>query len=191
MPTNRWYIWDGTKNCFMPTRRPLQDPEIAKAIQQLKIRVAEINDRQKLFEFRREALETEPDIWLPDELDLNMIRRNTDQWKPSEYPNDFIIIAEFNGKIIGFLHLSICYRLFDGGPSAWIEDLFVLKKFRGYKVGTKLVEFAREIAEKRGCKTIRLIVGLENMAGLSFYRKCGFKISKIGLATIKLNKFNK
>jgi ribosomal protein S18 acetylase RimI-like enzyme len=175
----------------MPTRRPLQDPEIAKAIQQLKIRVAEINDRQKLFEFRREALETEPDIWLPDELDLNMIRRNTDQWKPSEYPNDFIIIAEFNGKIIGFLHLSICYRLFDGGPSAWIEDLFVLKKFRGYKVGTKLVEFAREIAEKRGCKTIRLIVGLENMAGLSFYRKCGFKISKIGLATIKLNKFNK
>lgn len=188
MPIKCWYIWDGTKDCFVCTKRPPLDPELIKAMQRLKIRLAKINDRQKLFNFRREALETEPEIWLPDEINLNEIHKNIDKWEPSKYPSDFVIVAELNGKIIGYLHLLIHYRLFDGGPSAWIEDLFVLKNFRGYKVGTKLVEFAKEMARKKGCKTLRLIVGLKNLAGLSFYKQCGFKISKIGLATIKLKR---
>ncbi|MCS7364889.1 MAG: GNAT family N-acetyltransferase [archaeon GB-1867-035] len=186
MSTKRWYVWNGVKNRFVPAKRPPQDPKIAKAMQRLKIRLATTNDRQKLFNFRREAIETEPEIWLPDELDLNKIRKNINEWEPSEYPNNFIIVAELNGKIIGFLHLTICYRLFNGGPSAWVEDLFVLKNFRGYKVGTKLMEFAKEIAREKGCKTLKLIVGLENLAGLRFYRQCGFKTIKVGLATMKL-----
>ena len=186
MLTKCWYVWDGVDERFVRIRRPPQDSKLAKAIRRVKIRVAGMRDKQKLFEFRREALETEPEIWLPDELDLHKVRKNIKEWNLAEYPNDFIIIAELEGKIIGFLHLTICYRLFDGGPSAWVEDIFVLKNFRGYKVGTKLVRFAREIAKRRRCKTLRLIVGLENLAGLKFYRRCGFKISKIGLATMKL-----
>lgn len=111
---------------------------------------------------------------------------NINRWRPSEYPSDYMIIAEFNNKIICFLHLSICYKLFDGGPFAWVEDLFVLKDFRGYKIGTRLIEFAKKLAKERECRVLRLIVGLDNLAGLRFYKQCGFKISKIGLATIKL-----
>jgi len=185
--TEHWYVWDGREDCFVPAKRPPQDSKIVEALQHLKIRLATVNDRQELFDFRCEAFESEPEIWLPDEIDLNEIRKNVDEWEPSKYPNDFIIVAELNGEIIGFLHLTICYRLFNGGSSAWVEDLFVLKKFRGYKVGTKLMEFAKEIARKRGCKTLRLIVGLENLAGLRFYEHCGFRIIKVGLATMKLN----
>jgi len=47
------------------------------------------------------------------------------------------------------------------------------------------MEFAKEIAKKRGC-VLRLIVGLENLAGLMFYKQCGFNIVKVGLATLKL-----
>ncbi|RLE87781.1 MAG: hypothetical protein DRJ49_05965 [Thermoprotei archaeon] len=187
MPVELWYVWDGMKAQFVCTKRPPQDPELIKALQRLKIRLAEVDDREKLLEFRRIALETEPEIWLPDELDLNEIRRNVYGWDSSKYPNDYIIVAELDGRIIGYLHLSICYRLFDGGPSAWIKDVFVLKKYRGYKVGTRLIEFAKEIAKKRGCKILRLIVGLENLAGLVFYKQCGFNIIKVGLATLKLS----
>ncbi|RLE58258.1 MAG: hypothetical protein DRN53_08580 [Thermoprotei archaeon] len=61
-----------------------------------------------------------------------------------------MVVAELDERIIGYLHPSLCYRLFDGGSSAWIEDVFVLKKYRGYRVGTRLMEFAKEIAKKRG-----------------------------------------
>ncbi|MDJ0270126.1 MAG: GNAT family N-acetyltransferase [Aigarchaeota archaeon] len=181
-----WYVWDEEDERFVRTRRPPQDSKPAKAIRRAKIRVAGVKDRQKLFEFRREAIETEPEIWLPDELDLHEIRKNIKEWKTAAYSNNFIIVAELGEKIIGFLHLTIYYRLFNGGPSAWVEDIFVLKNFRGYKVGTRLVRFAREIAKRKGCKTLRLIVGLENLAGLRFYKQCGFKISRIGLAIMRL-----
>ena len=186
MSAGVWYIWDGAEERFVRGRRPPRDLKLVEAMQRLKIRLARVGDREKLLEFRREAFESEPDIWLPDELDLDEIRRNIDGWEPSRYPNDHIVVAELDGRIIGYLHLSICYRLFDGGPSAWVKDVFVLKKYRGYKVGTRLMESAKEIARRRGCKTLRLIVGLENLAGLGFYKHCGFNIVKVGLATLKL-----
>ena len=31
-----------------------------------------------------------------------------------------------------------------------------------------------------------LIVGLDNPAGMSFYRRCGFEITRIGWATLEL-----
>ena len=48
-------------------------------MRQLKIRLANVDDREKLLEFRRVAFETEPEIWLPDELDLDEIRKNIDK----------------------------------------------------------------------------------------------------------------
>jgi len=186
MSAGVWYAWDGEEERFVRAERPPRDPELVKAMRRLKIRLAKVDDRGKLLEFRRVALETEPEIWLPDELDLNKIRKNIDGWEPSKYPNDYMIVAELDGRIIGYLHLSICYRLFDGGPSAWVKDVFVLKKYRGYKVGTRLMDFAKEIARRKGCRTLRLIVGLENLAGLRFYKQCGFNIIKVGLATLKL-----
>ena|GEM_PF-1781863 len=186
MAAEPWYVWDGGKDRFVGTERPPRDPQLLEALKSLKIRVADASDRQRLLEFRREAFETEPEIWLPDELDLDEIRGNLERWDPSEYPNDFIIVAELDGKIVGMLLLTLCYKPFDGGPSAWIEDLFVLKGFRGYKVGTRLVEFAKALAMERGCRALRLIVGLDNLAGLSFYRQCGFEIMEIGLAALEL-----
>ncbi|MCR4405172.1 MAG: GNAT family N-acetyltransferase [Candidatus Acetothermia bacterium] len=102
-------------------------------------------------------------------------------------PNDFVIVAELDRKIIGLLLLIFYYRFDEACPSAWIENLFVLKAFRGYRVATRLVDLAKELAKRRGCKALSLIVGLRNLAGLRFYRQCGFKINKaVGLASQEL-----
>ena len=97
----------------MHAKSPPRDPEPVKTMQRLRIRLAEANDREKFLEFRRVALETEPEIWLPDELDLNEIRRNVYGWNSSEYQNDYIVVAELDERIIGYLHLSVIDHLME------------------------------------------------------------------------------
>ena len=193
MPTKLWYVWSDAKERFVRAKRSPQDARLAEALEeQLRIRLAGARDRRKLCEFHQAAFETEPEIWLPGEADLRKVHKGLNQWKPAEYPNDFVIVAELDGKIVGLLLLVMYYRFDNGCPSAWIENLFVLKDFRGYRIATRLVEFAKELAEHRGCKALGLIVGLRNLAALRFYEKCGFKINKhVGLASRDLKVVHK
>lgn len=188
MTPKLWHVWDDAKERFVRAKRPPRDAHLAEMLEkQLKIRVAAVQDRKRLLEFYRAAFETEPGIWPSGEADLRKVRKGLDQWRPADYPNDLVIIAELEGKIIGLLLLVVYYRFDNVSPSAWIENLFVLKAFRGYKVATRLVEFTKELAEQRGCKALSLIVGLRNPAGLRFYSHCGFNINKkVGLAAQEL-----
>lgn len=187
MATKLWYVWNDAKEHFVRTRRPPRDARLVEALKkQLKIRLADARDRQKLFEFQRECFETEPEIWLPGEANLRQVREGLKRWSPAEYPNEFVIVAELKRRIIGLLLLVVCYRFDDGRPSAWIENIFVLKDFRGYKVATRLIEFAKKLARRKGCERLSLIVGLRNLAALRFYKKCGFRIKEIGRASLEL-----
>lgn len=192
MVVKLWYVWSGAKGHFVRSKRPPRDAHLAAALQRLKIRLASTQDRRELFEFQRAAYETEPEIWLPGEANLDKVREGLNKWNPAEYPNTFVIVAELNGKIIGLLLLGVSYRFDNACPSAWIENLFVLKSFRGYGVATRLVKFAKELAQQRGCKGLSLIVGLRNLAGVRFYRRCGFQINKeVGLASYVLKPVQK
>lgn len=186
MAAKVWYLWDGVKECFVSSQRPPKNARLAAKLQRVRVRLAGSRDRQKLFEFQRESLETEPEIWV--NFDLQEVREGLERWEPSAYPNSFVIIAELDRKIIGLLLLVIYYRFDNGCPSADIEDLFVLKDFRGYKVATRLVEFASKLALQKGCEALGVSVGPRNLAALSFYRENGFEvqIKEVGLASLTL-----
>ncbi len=181
-----WYVWDGKRKRFVASERPPRDPQLVEALKGLVVRLADVKDRGKILEFHKEAIETEPEIWHPEEMDLKGFRRVLDRWDPAVYPNDFIFVADLEGKIIGVLQLSISYRILGGGPSAWVEDIFVLKRFRGYGVGSRLMGFAERLAEGKGCKSLNLLVDPNNLAGQCFYRHLGFEITETGWAILKL-----
>ena len=182
-----WYVWDGKEERFVAAERPPRDPQLAEALKGLVIRLADAGDRGKIFEFRKEAIETEPDIWHPEEMDLDGFRRILEGWDPAAYPNDFVLVADLDGKIIGVLQLGISYRILENGPSAWVEDIFVLKRFRGYGVGSRLMESAKRLAVEKGCRSLNLLVDPDNLAGRSFYRHLGFEITDTGWAILKLD----
>ena len=142
-------MWNDAKERFVRAKRPPKDARLAEALEkQLRIRLAGVQDRQKLFKFHREAYETEPEIWIEGELNFRGIRAGLGRWTPADYPNSFVVVAELNKKIVGLLLLVIYYRSVDGRPSAQVKDLFVLKSFRGYKVATRLLEFAKKLSRE-------------------------------------------
>lgn len=62
--------------------------------------------------------------------------------------------------------------------SAYIVLICLFPQYRKMKIGKKLIESAISYAKLRGMKTIKLEVGIDDIAALNLYQKFGFKIIK-------------
>ena len=87
--------------------------------------------------------------------------------------NHKIFVIEFREKIIGSVTVLIEHKLIHNfGKVAHIEDLVVDTRFRGHKLGQKLIEQAKEYAKEQNCYKILLDCKEELV---SYYNKCGFQ----------------
>ena len=59
------------------------------------------------------------------------------------------------------------------GKSLYLDDIVVTEKYRGNKIGTKLLEKVVEFGKKNNCKRIRCEVLDWNEDAIEFYRKYG------------------
>jgi len=90
-------------------------------------------------------------------------------------PATGIILAESDGQIIGFLDFTFRITLFYRGRAMIIEDLIIDEKYRRRGIGTKLVRFAEEIAEKNGCYAIELNSDLYRKETHHFWEAIGYE----------------
>lgn len=83
-------------------------------------------------------------------------------------------IFECDGEPAGYAIVSMKFETEVGGMAAWIEELFVEDKFRGYGIGHKFFEFIAE--EMKGkISRLRLEVGDENDGAKRLYENLGFE----------------
>lgn len=80
-----------------------------------------------------------------------------------------------------FNYLVVSSQLFDTGYTPYLEEddfyisvIVVDSKYRNRGIGTKLLNYAAQIARDRGCKQIVLEVDRNNQAAMSLYMKYGF-----------------
>lgn len=73
-----------------------------------------------------------------------------------------------NDKAIGFACVTDC----EYENAYWLPTIIVDEKYRGMGLGRKLIEY---IFNKNKPKRALLSVSLNNPAGLSLYKKCGFE----------------
>lgn len=66
-------------------------------------------------------------------------------------PDVVTLVAEENGRVVGFLDMEYRARLNFIAPQAWIPDLIVEEKARSLGIGHALLERAEELARDRGC----------------------------------------
>lgn len=87
-----------------------------------------------------------------------------------------ILVAEENGKVIGFLHIIFETRppIFEKRKSAFFEDLVVSARHRRKGVATALWREGERVANEKSCELIELASDVNNSA-LKFYEKCGAK----------------
>ena len=81
-----------------------------------------------------------------------------------------VIIAQEDGKAVGFALFFPNYSTFLGKAGIYLEDLFVLEEYRGRGYGKALFERLAQIAEERGCERMDWWCLDWNKSSIDFYK---------------------
>ena len=100
-----------------------------------------------------------------------------------------VLLAEFEGKAVGFALFYYRYSSFKGQPSLWLDDLFVSPEFRNHRIGTKLMRRLARMASHYDSSHIAWTASANNRDGIRFYRRLGAEVvdQKGALLTFQAN----
>ncbi|WEK44171.1 MAG: GNAT family N-acetyltransferase [Candidatus Sphingomonas colombiensis] len=96
-------------------------------------------------------------------------------------PNQELIVAEQDGRIIGTLQLSYLPGLsFKGAWRGQIEAVRIASDLRGRGLGGQLIHWAVERCRTRNCRMVQLTSKLTRADAHRFYEKRGWEKSHAG-----------
>lgn len=88
-------------------------------------------------------------------------------------PNVDIAVAETESQMIGYAVAYHHAAFYANGVVSWVEELFVLERYRGLKIGKRLMDNIEEKARRRGSK----LVALATRRASAFYKAIGYEES--------------
>lgn len=91
----------------------------------------------------------------------------------SERPPFEALIAEEDGRAVGFALYFHNYSTWEGRPGVYLEDLFVEESHRGDGIGRALMAAVARVALERGCGRLELAALDWNTPATGFYRAHG------------------
>ncbi len=145
----------------------------------LKFREAEINDLEMLVSLlANDKLGAQrEDATLPINANYSTAFAHI-----SRDPNNELLIAEFEGKLVGMLQLTYIPCLtYVGSWRCLIEGVRIDETYRGKGLGKQMFEYAVQIARTRGCKLVQLTSDKQRPDAIRFYEKIGFTATHVGL----------
>lgn len=117
--------------------------------------------------------ELNSDLNEEDELDPVTIKNNLRELYKD--PNAYFYLARQKNTIVGFVNFSIRKTILHPSASALIDELIVLKNYRGKGIGESLVKKVVRHCQDLGCCELEVSTFKSNTSARKFYRKCGFK----------------
>ncbi len=95
-----------------------------------------------------------------------------------ESGNQDILVAEVNGKVIGFSHVMLLKQkniaCLKPQTAVYIQDMDVLECERSKGIGKLLIDASKEYGKRGGADFIRTEVFPQNIDGMKFYERNGF-----------------
>ena len=76
---------------------------------------------------------------------------------------------------VGYIVLTLHYRLESRGTCANLDELFITEASRGQGIGRKAMEFLESTCQERGVAAMQLEVKKDNPEAASLYEKVGFE----------------
>ena len=153
-------------------------PAVPKAPLKVTVRFAREDELDRVNELRKQVNDLhvagKPEVFKPgfcDELRdyIHVI------WKD---PNKEIVVAEADGKVIGFAVLNHIVR--PENPFMFVRDFLDIDEFavdeacRRQGAASEMVRFIREYAKEKGCRRLELNMWSFNRGALAFYENAGF-----------------
>ncbi|NFB54904.1 GNAT family N-acetyltransferase [Clostridium botulinum] len=116
----------------------------------------------------------------------NIFNKNIDECVLKEYINNVILNEDYNfyivedkKKIIGAIEVITIIEkdnpVLKNREYALIDKLVVDNHYRGYGIGSRLIEYAEKDLKSRGIKEIEIYVWEFNRGALNLYEKKGYK----------------
>ena len=84
-----------------------------------------------------------------------------------------VLIAEYSGKAVGYALYFTSFSTFLAVPGIFLEDLFVLKEYRGKGIGKSMLKTVAEIAVSKGYGRVEWNCLDWNKSSIDFYLSLG------------------
>jgi ribosomal protein S18 acetylase RimI-like enzyme len=91
-------------------------------------------------------------------------------------PANYLIVAEVENKLAGFLLAHRLERLKEESFKLFIYEIDVDKKFQRRGIGTALIEFAKNIVRQERMLNAFVFTSYSNAGAVEFYKSTGAKI---------------
>lgn len=88
-----------------------------------------------------------------------------------------LFVLRVDDQVAGMANALITISTAEGGPVLLLEDVIVKAKFRGLKLGRRLVEHVLDWARDNGMPRVTLLADKDNSPALAFYERLGFERS--------------
>lgn len=96
-------------------------------------------------------------------------------------PNQLLVAAELDGRVVGTLQLSFLPGLsFRGAWRGQIEAVRIADGLRGQGLGAQLIEWALDRCRERGCFLVQLTSSSSRTDAHRFYERLGWAKSHTG-----------
>jgi GNAT superfamily N-acetyltransferase len=90
-----------------------------------------------------------------------------------------IMVAEYEGKIIGMCTAQLLISTAEGGKAALIEDMVIHQDYRRQGIGRSLLEKIGDWAYEHGAKRLELLADIGNTPALEYYKKLHWKQTQL------------
>jgi len=141
---------------------------ISTAIPEFQIRHADVTDCPLILAFIRELAEYEK---LSHEVVATTATLEESLFGDPSYAR--VLIAEYQGKPVGYALFFHNFSTFTGRPGIYLEDLYVQPECRGKGFGKSLLAYIAKLAVDMNCTRVEWSVLDWNEPSIAFYRSIG------------------
>jgi PhnO protein len=91
------------------------------------------------------------------------------------------ILAEIDGKVLGFASLRLLNYLGEEAPYAEISELFVTAGYRRWGIGRTLMAELERMARAAGASNLNVLTDPDNEPAVAIYKAMGFEQFSVAL----------
>lgn len=136
-----------------------------KGVELFMIREAERTDKAQIFILYK--------MLVPNSKKMNIEEEQID--KIRQDPNNFLLVYDEGGEILGTLTLNICLQALHGfRPYGVVENIIVHENHRSKNIGQNLLQYVEEYCKSIDCHRIMLLSNSKRQRAHHFFEREGY-----------------